>query len=513
MHVALLLEADPPGGDPRTDVAAVTARLELIRAEIDRRGTPLAVSISGPVLSAIRRQAGALLDEVAGRVEWVRTVWDAPDLTTLPDRVIEAAIAHESAVWRSAGLEPGTLAVEGPWEPRLVEALATAGERTVLMDAERLRPERGGVLRHLDSTIAVLGILPVPDTIVPDRSDGLEVWRLRDPSRLGSLVDRLRSSAVGVLTTPADYASTHAITGSATVRPTEARETPESTVLRNKVLRLSTRMPDRSPAEALEHLLEGASREGLSAEATGPLRRRLHESLIRARHLMDDRRRRGDDWGRVRRIDWDADGRTEVQIETGGISIVIDPDRGATVPVLDDKVRTWAAGFLPGEAAGTLLQIVDDGGRTIPVDVDLAQVEEERDHVQVVLSATTPGAGTVRLRVRVANRTLRLRYEAEGLPEGRLGPRLNLALGRVRARADGAEWMPVTDPMTLSGHRFRLDGPRAQILAGSMIPAECALRPHDDGVVVWPSWVTSGSGVYELTLDLAPPESTASSAS
>ena len=106
----------------------------------------------------------------------------------------------------------------------------------------------------------------------------------------------------------------------------------------------------------------------------------------------------------------------------------------------------------------------------------------------------------------------RLRYEAEGLPAGRLGPRLNLALGRTRARADGAEWVPVEEAETLAGHRFRLDGPRAQILAGSMIPAECALRPHDDGVVAWPNWVTSGSGIYELSVDLAPPESTASSA-
>lgn len=513
MHVALLLEADPPGGDPRTDVAAVVARLELVHAEVERRGTPIAVSISGPALSAVRHQAGTLVEELAGRVEWVRTVWDAPDLTTLPHRVIEAAVRHETAVWESAGLEPGTLSIAGPWEPRLVATLASLGERVILMEGARLRPERGGVLRHLDSTIAAIGVFGVPDTFSPDRSDSLEVWRVADPSRLDTVVDRLLAAATTALTTPADHTAAHAVTGSADVRPSEVREVPESTVLRNKVLRLSTRMPERAPTDALEHLLEGANQEGLSADATGPLRRRLHESLIRARRLVDDRKRRGDEWGRVRRIDWDADGRTEVQIETAGISLVIDPDHGTTIPVLDDKVRTWAAGFLTGEPPGTLFRLVDGDGRPVPVEARLDQVEEEREHVQVVFSGVAGRSGTVRCRLRVSDRSLRLRYEADGLPAGRLGPRLDLALGRSRARADGAEWIPVTDTTSLTGHRFRLDGPRAQVLAGSMIPTECTLRAHDDGVIAWLHWSTTGAGIYESTIDLAPPESTNASAS
>jgi hypothetical protein len=113
---------------------------------------------------------------------------------------------------------------------------------------------------------------------------------------------------------------------------------------------------------------------------------------------------------------------------------------------------------------------------------------------------------------------LQIGYRIAGLPEGRFGPELPVAIweGAGEIRSDGGEWQKVDQPLALAGHRFRLrhNGLKTYLLValrqpGSMscVPIRTVARSQAgtvailQGIVLWPHWSTNGEGHYELTIE------------
>ncbi len=509
MHVALLLDGGgiPPTGDAATPLAALATAARLL----DRLPVPLSVAMGGTALRRTRDADPGLVDAVVPQAEWIRLGWSAPELVSLPDVVVERALVHETEVVEGLGGIPGPMWVRGPWDHRLVPVARAAGVRGLLLEAVTVEDGRPGVVHHLDAVLPACPVWPVPEdprTALSDTddADGLVIWRVSDPGTIAGLVDLIREAPGCDLTTPGRFLAAHPVMGRLRVRPPVPNGGPDAELLRRKLVRLATRLPERPGAAALEATLDAAAADGLAAGAAAATLTSAHERLIEARRLVDRDRRRGDDWGRFRRIDWDADGSEEVQLELPDLSMVVDPDAGGTVLVLDDKERPWSAGTVPGAGPGVLARVEGAGPdpSPSPVSLEVRSVEEAKGELVLVLDGTS-GGGTLSVTVRAAGRRLRISYRLEGIGPGRLGPELVLALDGARIRADGAAWRDVDGPISLAGHRFRLAAGDRQLLVGSMIPADCFVRPVPGGVVVWPHWATDGTGTFDLDLDLDPP--------
>lgn len=520
MHVALLLTAGGPGTDTRADPSSVAALLAAAERERARRATPIAIAVDGTTLRQVHESEPGLLDDLAPHADWVRLAWSAPELASLPPEVVERALVHEAEVLDGMGATPGCLWVRGPWGPDLPAVARAAGVEALLFDADTVRGSDSGVVHHLDAVLPGLAVRNGPDDPVAalaalPSGDGLVVWTVDDPDALSPLVDAVAATPGTDLTGPSRFLADHTVTGRLAVVPPAPDRGHDAEILRRKLIRLATRLPERPAGDALERTLDGGRTSALRQGASAASRLAAHRALIEARRLVDRARRRGDDWGRVRRLDWDADGDAEVQVELPDLSVVVDPREGGTLLLLDDKERSWPAGFLPDVAPGTLVRYDQDGSEETPsLALDVHSAEESKGEIVVVLLGG-PGAGTVTCTVRASGRRLRCTYRLEGCPSGRIGPELGLALPGARIRADGAAWQDVAGPIELSGHRFRLAGEDRQVLLGSMIPADCRVRPVAGGVVVWPHWATDGTASFDLEIDLAPPvpqaESTASS--
>ena len=79
-----------------------------------------------------------------------------------------------------------------------------------------------------------------------------------------------------------------------------------------------------------------------------------------------------------------------------------------------------------------------------------------------------------------------------------------LGIGEARTRVDGSEWSDVLEPAALAGHRFRLAGPKHQVLVTSLTPADCFVRPSPGGVVAFLNWAVEGAASHEVAVDLRP---------
>lgn len=424
-------------------------------------------------------------------IEWVRSARGCPDLTLLPDDVVQSVLARESDIFSQLGLSGATLYFEGPHGSRLPRIASEAAVRCLITPALR---SRSGLLVHLDRILPCFGA--GPDLPAGDDADELTV-ALVDPGEMSAATDRVLDTAACDLTTPSAFLDDHAVTGRFTHDEMFA---PPDRLLARKLVRLATRLPARPGAEVLDLVIEAARTRTIASDAGADAHLAAHRAVIRARSLIDESRRRADDWARVSRLDWDADGREEIQIELATTSLVVAPSRGGRVLVLDDKVDGLPLGWIHGEPPGVIARTTDGRGRVGAPSLDVQGIDERRDAVTIRMETE---AGH-RVDVTVADRALEVTYAVEPVTDLRLGPEIPLAIGAGEIRVDGGAWETITDLTTVSGHRFRIRGEEREVLITSMLPTDLAARQSGQGVVVWPHWPMTAPGPHRVRIDLAP---------
>lgn len=483
MHIALFSRCTTA-----TDLAVLA---DLIR----RRPEVIAsVSIAGSLIDALARDEEMVATLSSSRVEWVRTAWSTPELTLLPDEFVQSALAYEFEVFDDLGLGGSSLAFEGAPGTRLPR-IATQADLSCLITTTD--EPRAGVLTHLDKVVPCFGAAPSMPT--PNAADTIAT-RLVPIDRLEESIDSLVGVPHCDLTTPPAHLEDHVVSGEFDTSDLTSSPDP---LLERKLIRIATRLPSRPSAEVTRLILEAAAVSSIRADASSTEQHEAHTALIAARSRIDASRRRNDDWARVSRLDWDADGYEELQIEQPRLSLVIDPEHGATLPVLDDKETIHPVGWLPGEPPGKVVHTTDLDGNPEPNPMTISGIDERRDRVTVSMDARDqPGMSVT---FGVSGHLFEIDYRFEQPPRSRFGPELPLNIGTTDLRVDGGTWAAVDEALALTGHRFRLRGVSRQVLITTMLPADLFIRPSGDrGVVVWPNWRVDGTGHYTITIDLDP---------
>lgn len=466
---------------------------------------PIAVAMPHPA------PVGSLPDLDPGRVEWVRTGYSEPWFPLLPESEIRRQIERETNALADLGVsQVGPLWVTGPWATHLPGILRRSGVESLLMKAEMLDHPATGVVAHLD---AVLPVIPVydpsaltNDTAPTDHCAVIEI----EPSEIDAAGAWIDAHPSGDLTTVTAFLAAHRPGGR--LRPAlddwEARFAGDADrfVLHRKLVRLVTRVPDRLSATAEAAVLEAERAPGF---ASGPVDD-AHRSIIAARVAIDADRRRGDDWWKVSRLDWDADGGAEIHVQLPSISMVVAPHRSGAVPSFDLKRPVWAASAVMGEPGWTLCRFSSDleGMEATPFEMAEVRATEVRGATVELELAGQLGTGTIALTVSAHDRRLDLGYHMNGVPAGRIGPELKFAFGSgARLRVDGSEWSQVTGPSGLGGHKLRVSDGEQQVVLSSLTPMSVFVRPGVDGtgLVFWPHWATAGDGAHQLVVDLSPP--------
>ncbi len=483
MHVALFSRC--------TTVADLSALADLIRR---RPEVVASVSIAGALIDALTQDEEMVATLRSSRIEWVRTAWSMPELTLLPDEFVQSALAYEFEIFDDLGLEGSSLAFEGAPGVRLPR-IATQADLTCLITTT---PEaRAGVLTHLDKIVPCFGAAP---TLPPPSPTDTITVQLVPVDQLEERIDTLALLPQCDLTTPVAYLGDHVVSGEFDTSDLTSSPDP---LLERKLIRIATRLPSRPSAEVTRLILEAAAVASIRADATPAQHHEAHTALIAARGRIDASRRRNDDWARVSRLDWDADGSEEIQIEQPRLSLVIDPHDGASLIVLDDKSTSHPVGWLPGEPPGMLVHTTDRDGNSETNTMSISGIDERRDRVSVSMDALEqPGMSVT---FSVSDHVFELDYQFERPPRSRFGPEIPLNLGTTEIRVDGGAWETVSEPTAVTGHRFRLRGVTRQVLITTMLPTDLFVRPSGDrGVIVWPNWRVEGTGRYSITIDLDP---------
>ncbi len=443
-------------------------------------------------------------------VDWVRTGYSEPWFPLLPDAEITRQIEREATALTGMGLTPGPLWVTGPWTTRLPLVFAAAGVEALLLSSDQLDVPRSGVVAHLD---AVLPVIPVT---TPDRLRELdltsdEAVALEVPfAELEAIARQLAATPGCDITTVTRFLAEHRPSGRR--RPLiddwEARlgSDLDRFILHRKLVRLVTRVPERLGANAELAVLEAERATPFSGGPVEP----AHRAIVTARAAIDAERRRGDDWLRVSRLDWDADGAEEVHLELASLSMVVAPHRSAAVPTLDLKDPVWPVSSVPGEPGWTLCRFTDDSEdlEATPVDLTVMRASEVKGGKAELELTGTLGDGAISVEVAVSTARLDITYRLEDARPGQIGPEIKLALGDgIDVRVDGSAWTAVAGPLALTGHKFRITDGNHQVVLTSLIPCSVFLRPGIDGsgLVAWTHWGTTGSDTHALTIDLAPP--------
>jgi hypothetical protein len=479
MHICLFVR--PSTVEELADLADLTGR------------RPVVAAVAAPASMLEAADSEVIERLAASDIEWVRSARTAPALTLLPNEFLQSALAVESDGYRELGLGGDALYFEGPPSTGLPR-IAVEGDISCLIT--RSDTARSGVLVDLDMVIPCFGAAPAIDTS-PIR-DELQLWETPVDLVEGRL-DEVRTLDGCDLTTPTRFLEHHTVSGAFDVDDLSLEPDP---LLARKLVRIATRLPRRPAAEVVDLILEAASVENLASGSDAQRHESVHSALIRARAAIDNSRRRADDWARVTRLDWDADGREEVQVELKDSSFVIDPAAGGALLVFDDKIDGATLGWLESEPPGLLLHMHDGEESPETMELMIDGIEESREGVTLTLTDAT---GWVSLVVGLSGQAIDLEYHLSGAAERRLGPELPLLLGDTRLRVDGGEWLSVDQPVAVSGHRFRLEGSVRNALVTSLLPTDLFVRPSDGGVVIWPNWYTAAPGTLPIRIDLRRP--------
>lgn len=479
MHICLFVR--PTTDEDLVALAALTTR------------RPVVAAVAAPAALLEAADPEILEQLAASDIEWVRSARSAPALTLLPDEFLQSALAVESDRYQELGLTGDALYFEGP-PSRTIPRIAAQADLSCLVT--RSETTSSGVLVDLDMVIPCFGVAAQID--LSRSGDELQLWE-STVEELDSRLDQITAMVGRDLSTPTGFLEHHPVTGTFPVQGLSLEPDP---LLERKLVRLATRLPRRPAAEVVNLILEAASVRNLSSEAGAERHADVHSALITARFAIDNSRRRSDDWSRVTRLDWDADGREEVQVELKNSSFVIDPAAGGAVLVFDDKTEGTTLAWLESEPPGLLFQMQDEDSRPETAELAIEGIEESREGVTLTL---TDAAGWVSLVVGLSEQAIDLKYRLTGPAERRLGPELPLLLGDTRLRVDGGEWMDVDQPIAVSGHRFRLEGSIRNALITSLLPTDLFVRPSDGGVVIWPNWYAAAPGTLPIRIDLRRP--------
>lgn len=336
-------------------------------------------------------------------------------------------------------------------------------------------------------------------------------------------------------------------------------EYPEAGVLYRKMLRVAHHIEaGRGPAAAHTELLKAQGNDaywhGVFGGLYAPhLRTAVNLHLITAQTLIDAHHHRTRGWSYLRHVDWDADGQAEIEVELPDQSWVLDPSAGGCLLYFDDKPSVWSIGdvvarhYEPYHADLEPEPVYDRRARRWLADHLLPATTTAESFANVAYEEllplpdseysvvrTTEGRGTVRIEmatlegsltktIEAEDRKLEVAYQVAGVPAGRLGPELPIAVweGAGQIRVDGGPWQDLDEPLSLAGHRFRLHhrGIKTSILVvlrqpGTVfaVPIRTLTRVDEglstvtQGVVLWPHWSTDGDGIYELTIEVASAE-------
>jgi hypothetical protein len=492
MHVVLLLRVP-------SDVDAATSLL----AEVGDARFPAALAVPADLVGAVANQLSSLRER--DDLEWVRTGYSEPWFPMLPAREIRRQLTREAAALESAGLSPGPLWVTGPWDPHLPSTVE--GVSTLLLGSDTLEEQTYGVVSHLDYVLPVLPVVPLPQLRMAP-GDAVVVVELPPGASFTEEATKLAATPGCDLTTAGRFVRDHLprvrhrpVAADWEPRP-EAQ--PDLAVLHRKLVRLVTRVPERMGDTAELAVLD--SQRGSPFSGGDVLE--AQRALIVARTAVDQERRRGDDWGKVTRLDWDADGRVETHMELPSLSIVSAPHRSASLPLVDVKNPPWPISSVPGEPGWELCRWVTDleSGEATPIELVEDRVTELRGGAVVLEMHGTAADGSISVTIEASERRIAIRYALETTPPGWIGPELRVLFEHAaRIRVDGSEWREVAEPMAIAGHKIRITDGEMQVLISSITPTECFVRPgiEGSGLVVWPHWACPGSGSYEISVDLA----------
>jgi hypothetical protein len=491
MHIALVARVS---GDA---VEAEHSLERLASFTTEHPQIPIAFTL-GMSAAQVADRRPDLVEALNGRAEYVRTCLGSPDPTVMPDGVLERALQLESDVVGRLGFDSDVLLVATPWPPHLLPRLVRNGVRGLLAPAPAL--SLTGVLTHLD---AVMPVMPFHRAVVDTEAADVvrAAWIAVD--ELESAVAQIRP---GCATTPSTFFSSHAVTGRATLASPILERDFDEELLARKAIRLSTRLADRTADAVIEQVVWAASVLGdppMDADRESALREG-HRRLIEARSMVDRARRRGDDWVKASRLDWDGDGSEDLHIELPHLSLVLDLAGGGSILVLDDKDDARPMGTLIDGPTGALIRFQALDAETLESGaLELTSLEESREQVAASMKGPVAG-GHADCRLAVGGYRFELSYDVKDVPAGRFGPQLAFDLPAARLRVDGGEWLAIDEePIAAEGHRFRLaDGNDRMILLSTMTPGLAFVRAAAGGVVVWMHWLTNGAGSYGATIDL-----------
>jgi alpha-amylase len=336
-------------------------------------------------------------------------------------------------------------------------------------------------------------------------------------------------------------------------------EYPEAGVLYRKMLRIAHHIEaGRGPAAAQSELLKAQGNDaywhGVFGGLYAPyLRAATNRHLITAQTLIDAGHHRTRGWCYLRHVDWDADGRSEVEVELPDQSWVLDPSEGGCLLYFDDKPSQWSIGDVvarrfeayhadlptaPVYDRHTRRWLTDHLLPTATTAEAFAAVTYQEllalPEFEYTVEETTEGRGSARIEmsacdgavsktIQAENRLLDVEYQISGVPAGRFGPELPVAVweGAGHIRVDGGSWQEIGEPLALHGHRFRLrhSGIRTSLLVVLRQPGtvfafplrtetrgDAGLASVTQGVVLWPHWSTDGDGTYQLSIEVVPME-------
>lgn len=542
-----------PSGDLRLLCeTTVIPTLDLLDSHPSLR---LAVRAGGELLEWVESNEPELLDRFAAasdRIEWIATPWFDPFLALIPPQDRLAQIEeHIAFLTNHLPTRPRALwLTDQGWEPSFAETMRTAGLDHALV-APHVVPDGWPepiATEYLGAAVTLLPTRTVSpgtiDQLMQELADiethnpvGVGILEMQLPvGSLETFLDQVAAIEGARSTTLHDivdddrfrrvHLPVHAPWPDDPVTPMALLDDdPGVTVLYRKMLRLSRHCLHHPMPETVRSAVQRAQRRGLYLPTTGSRRRAALEDLIETQRQLDEVHQRGQAWTHVERIDWDADTRTEILVELPAQSWLLVPDDGSFW-YFDDKPGRWPVDASPwcrpvGESAYRWMMDLHAPEPCDATSFPDALPMNEAARMRVTDEATDRGA----VQITVASesvtkvfsahaRRLTVSYTLDGVQPGRFGPVLPIALDTARLRVDGGSWNPIENLVRLEGHRFRLAGTsgldrRHGLLVTSRKPLEMfagrRLTPDDPSsscLLLWPHWPTSGSGSYEIVVEV-----------
>ncbi len=392
----------------------------------------------------------------------LRTGFGAP-FSLLPDRVIELVLSVETEALSRAGVTAGGLAVDDWWDDRLIEIC----DRLQIPAIISPRVVRSGTLARFHHTRPVFESRQV------------------DPG-LSTPFPGVPPPGPAILERP-----------SIEPDPTDT----DMTLLRRTFTRLMSRLPERPGAATLKVLPGAVNGSAFLPGSAVAERLRQRQAMLRLRAAMAEDQRRGDNWGRLRRVDWDGDGIEELEIETARFLGIYDPE-SASLATLADKRANWPISSIPGDPGWIILQHLahPDADLSPSSTYVITGLEEAKD--RLAMTAET-GDGTIRTRLSVQGPTVTIDLDLTGHEEGLVGPELSLLLDHPRVRIDGSEWRAVEGPSASTGHKFRYADDGHSVLMTSLTPVTMFQRLVEGGLIVWAHWTTDGTSSHSMIIEFS----------